>query len=82
MIDANSQLHSTTTIPLAVANDLKNNGNIVTVGDLVEAGPKGVIARTNEIGRRSLEMLADFVLYNMGPQTYKESGWDKWLDAV
>ncbi len=82
MIDANIPLHSMMSVPLTIADDLKNNGNIVTAGDLVEAGPKGVIARTNEIGRRSLETLADFVLHNMGPQTHKESGWDKWRDAV
>ncbi len=53
-----------------------------TVGALVSTGPKGVVAQTNGIGVQSLEMLADFVLDHIGPQTYKESGWDKWRDAV
>ena len=82
MIGEETKLHSTTQVPLTVANDLKINAGIETVGQLVKAGPKGVIARTNEIGRHSLETLANFVLHNMGPQTYKESGWDKWWDAV
>jgi len=81
MIGEETKIHSTTQVPLTVADDLKINAGIETVGQLVKAGPKGVITGTNEIGRRSLETLAEFVLHKMGSEIYKESGWDKWRDA-